>query len=54
MHILSDSDIEIREEFQSFVAEIPELPGCSASGITAHEAVENLKFALTELGINYS
>ena len=39
------SDIEIREEFQSFIAEIPEIPGCSASGITAHEAIENLKFS---------
>lgn len=54
MHHLSEIDIEIREDFQSFTAEVPEIPGCSASGVTAGEAVENLKFALTELGINFS
>jgi predicted RNase H-like HicB family nuclease len=52
MHNLRELDIEIREDFQSFTAEIPEIPGCSASGFTATEAIENLKFALQELGFN--
>lgn len=33
------------EEDQSFVAEIPELPGCMAHGVTQEEALFNAKSA---------
>ena len=52
MHRLSEKDIEIREEFHSFIAEVPEIPGCSAVGATAIEAVENLKAIISELDLN--
>jgi predicted RNase H-like HicB family nuclease len=51
-HQINESDFEIREEFQSFIAEVPEIPGCSASGLTAKEAIENLKQILNELNLN--
>ncbi|MFZ5951017.1 MAG: type II toxin-antitoxin system HicB family antitoxin [Candidatus Rifleibacteriota bacterium] len=34
------------EEDQVFVAEAPELPGCSAHGITQEQALENLREAM--------
>ena len=54
MNNLFESVIEVREDYQSYIAEIPEIPGCSASGFTASEAIENLKFTLHELGLNYT
>lgn len=33
-------------EYQGYVAEIPELPGCVSQGKTLDEAVENVKDAI--------
>lgn len=52
MKILKDFEIEVREDYESFIAEVPEIPGCAASGLTASEAIENLKVTLAELDLN--
>jgi len=31
------------EEDTSFIAEVPELPGCAADGATYHEALKNVE-----------
>jgi predicted RNase H-like HicB family nuclease len=36
------------EEDQAFVAEVPELPGCSADGATYREAIENAEVVIGE------
>ena len=36
------------EEDQSFVVEVPELPGCMADGSTYHEAVANAENVIAE------
>ena len=36
------------EEDQAFIAEIPELPGCMADGITYQEALENVEVIAKE------
>ena len=36
------------EEDQTFIAEIPELPGCMADGITYQEALENVEVIAKE------
>lgn len=36
------------EEDQSFVVEVPELPGCMADGQTYEEAVTNARIAIEE------
>jgi len=33
-------------EYQGYVAEVPELPGCVSQGKTLDEAVENIKDAI--------
>ncbi|MEL6462226.1 MAG: type II toxin-antitoxin system HicB family antitoxin [Cyanobacteria bacterium J06621_15] len=33
-------------EYQGYVAEVPELPGCVSQGKTLDEAVENVKDAI--------
>ena len=35
--------IEIHKDFESFTAEVPELPGCVANGLTETEALENIQ-----------
>ena len=36
------------EEDHAFVAEVPELPGCMADGMTYEEAVENVQVIIRE------
>ncbi len=36
------------DEDQSFIAEVPELPGCAADGKTYKEAVENVEGIIQE------
>ena len=36
------------EEDQSFLVEIPELPGCMADGTTYHEAVSNAELVIQD------
>lgn len=36
------------EEDKSFVAEVPELPGCMADGATYNEALDNLQLIMDE------
>ncbi|HMV26597.1 MAG TPA: type II toxin-antitoxin system HicB family antitoxin [bacterium] len=36
------------EEDNSYVAEVPELPGCAADGATYHEALTNLEVSIKE------
>jgi predicted RNase H-like HicB family nuclease len=36
------------EEYQAFIAEVPELPGCAADGPTRQEALTNAETAITE------
>lgn len=36
------------EEDQSFIAEVPELPGCMADGKTYREALSNAEIVITE------
>ena len=33
---------------QSFLAEVPELPGCSADGATYHETIANVELVMHE------
>ena len=35
-------------EDQSFIAEVPELPGCAADGTTRQEALANAEVVITE------
>ncbi len=52
MRNLNEDEFVVREDYLSFVAEVPEIPGCSASGSTPGEAIENLKKILLDLGLN--
>lgn len=36
------------EEDSSYIAEVPELPGCMADGKTYHEAVSNAEIIINE------
>ena len=36
------------DEDQSFIAEVPELPGCAADGETYQEAVQNVEVIIQE------
>ena len=36
------------DEDQAFIAEIPELSGCAADGVTRHEALENAEIVISE------
>lgn len=36
------------EEDQSFIAEVPELPGCAADGSTYQEALSNVEVVIRE------
>lgn len=36
------------DEDQTFVAEVPELPGCAADGATYKEAIANVEQVITE------
>jgi len=36
------------EEDVAFIAEVPELPGCSADGLTHREALENVEVVIDE------
>lgn len=36
------------DEDDSFLAEVPELPGCMADGRTYHEAIENVEIVIRE------
>jgi predicted RNase H-like HicB family nuclease len=36
------------EEDQAFIAEVPELPGCTADGATYQEALTNVQVIITE------
>ena len=33
---------------QAFIAEVPELPGCTANGMTYKQAVENVEVVINE------
>lgn len=36
------------QEYQAFIAEVPELPGCAADGKTYQEAVQNVEVIMQE------
>ncbi len=36
------------EEDRTFIAEVPELPGCAADGQTYHEALTNVEVVIRE------
>lgn len=36
------------EEDQAFIAEVPELPGCAADGVTYAEAIANVEVIIRE------
>ncbi len=36
------------EEDKSFIAEVPELPGCMSDGKTYHEAISNVEIIISE------
>ncbi len=36
------------EEDQAYIAEVPELPGCSADGATYDEAIKNAEVVISE------
>jgi len=36
------------DEDQAFIAEVPELPGCAADGVTRQEAIANAERVITE------
>ena len=36
------------EEDQAYIAEVPELPGCMADGLSYHEAVNNAEKVIAE------
>jgi predicted RNase H-like HicB family nuclease len=36
------------EEDEAFIAEVPELPGCSADGATYREAINNVEVVIGE------
>ena len=36
------------EEDREFIAEVPELPGCAADGVTYQEALQNLEIIMQE------
>ena len=36
------------EEDQSFIAEVPELPGCMADGKTRHDVLTNIEQVISE------
>lgn len=36
------------KEDNAFIAEVPELPGCLADGLTYHEALDNVELVITE------
>jgi predicted RNase H-like HicB family nuclease len=36
------------EEDKAFIAEVPELPGCAADGITYQEALQNVELVMQE------
>lgn len=36
------------DEYQAFIAEVPELPGCAADGETYQEALQNIEIMMQE------
>jgi predicted RNase H-like HicB family nuclease len=36
------------EEYQAFIAEVPELPGCAADGENYQQALQNLEIIMQE------
>ena len=36
------------DEDEAFIAEVPELPGCAADGLTRHEALSAVEIVISE------
>ncbi len=48
MILTDDIQIELTRDFQTYTAEVPELPGCVASGSTELEALANIQPLINE------
>jgi predicted RNase H-like HicB family nuclease len=48
MNLRYEINLYWSEEDQAFIAEVPELPGCTADGETYQEALQNIEVIMQE------
>jgi predicted RNase H-like HicB family nuclease len=48
MNLRYEINLYWSEEDQSFIAEVPDLPGCAADGETYQEALQNIEIIMQE------